>query len=242
MLQEKTVDWVTARSEFEVCKKLLTELDVDKMAASVSEMCMDVDITTEYEDPVHSTRRSLSDYFRLSKEEGRTTVEKTLNQLKKNTVDKVLKDLDHRFSGMSSVLMSAINTMDAATDIYLDYEAMKPLLQHYKQLQLNDTLLEAECQRAKLSQSTGKTIIPRMYPNLQKVIQLSKTLPVSTATVERGFSCMRRIISNVRNRLTTAHASDLMLTSLNKDLVNNIDIDKVLDRWASKKVRHIKIS
>ena len=81
-----------------------------------------------------------------------------------------------------------------------------------------------------------------MYPNLQKVIKLSKTLPVSTATVERGFSCMRRIISNVRNRLTTAHASDLMLTSLNKDLVNNIDIDKVLDRWASKKVRHIKIS
>ena len=242
LLQEKTVDWVTARCEFEVCKKLLRELNTDKMAEKVGKICLDIDITTEYEDPVHATRKTLSDYFRLTDAEGKTTVEQTLDKMKKNTTDKILKDMSHRFDGMSSILISAINTLDAASNTYLDYDAMKPLLLHYKELQLNDVLLQSECQRAKLSLATGQSIIPRLYPNLQKLIQLSKTLPVSTATVERGFSCMRRIISNVRNRLTTKHASDFMLTSLNKDKLDEINISDVIDRWASKKARHVKLS
>ena len=101
---------------------------------------------------------------------------------------------------------------------------MKPLLQHYKQLQLNDVLLQSECQRAKLSLTTGQSIIPRLYPNLQQ-----NTASVHSYSRE-SFSCMRRIISNVRNSLTTAHASDFMFTSLNKDILNEIDINIVIEK------------
>ena len=51
---------------------------------------------------------------------------------------------------------------------------------------------------------------PDLYPNIQTVNQVHNTLPVSTATVERGFSDMNRIISYARNSLTTANASDLI--------------------------------
>lgn len=242
LLQEKTVDWVTAHSEFEICKKLLQELNIGDIADKVNAMCLDVDITTEYEDPLHATRRTLSDYFRMTQIEGRTKVEDNLQRLKDITVKKVLKDISHRFDGMSSVLMSAINSLDAATDTYLEYDAMKPILSHYKkQIKINETLLQTECQRAKIAVTSGLSITPKLYLNLQKIIDIGKTLPVSTATVERGFSCMRRIISYVRNRLTTDHASEFMLASLNKDLLSAIDIDAVIDRWASKKPRHIKI-
>ena len=103
-------------------------------------------------------------------------------------------------------------------------------------ISINDTLLEAECNRAKMMHEHDSIMYPKMYPNLQKCIQLSATIPVNTAEVERGFSCMNRIISYVRNSLTE-RASDLMLLSLNKDLLLNVDINAVIDRFARKRNR-----
>ena len=241
-LQEKEVDWVTARQELEVCKKMLEDLNIESIAKKVNDICTDVDITTEYEDPLHNTRKTLADYFKMTKTEGKTKVKDHLNRLKNRTVEKVLKDLSHRFDGMSSVLMAAINSIDAATDSYLEYDRMVPIIDHYKNhISLNETLLRAECQRAKIAVNNGHSIIPENYPNLQKIIKISKTLPVATATVERGFSCMRRIISYSRNSVTSPHASNFMLASLNKDLLAALNIDEVIDRWASKRPRYIKI-
>ena len=221
---------------------MLEDLNIESIAKKVNDICTDVDITTEYEDPLHNTRKTLADYFKMTKTEGKTKVKDHLNRLKNRTVEKVLKDLSHRFDGMSSVLMAAINSIDAATDSYLEYDRMVPIIDHYKNhISLNETLLRAECQRAKIAVNNGHSIIPENYPNLQKIIKISKTLPVATATVERGFSCMRRIISYSRNSLTSPHASNFMLASLNKDLLAALNIDEVIDRWASKRPRYIKI-
>ena len=162
--------------------------------------------------------------------------------MKEKTSNKIIKDLRHRFDSMSSVLASSINSLDAASESFLDFKAMQPLINHYDMLNMNDVLLKADCQRTKLSVTTGEKVIPKLYLNLEKLFLVYKTLPVSTATVERGFSCMRRIISNLRNRLTTSRASDLMLASLNKDLLINVDIDKIIDRWDSQKSRHIQLN
>jgi hypothetical protein len=60
-------------------------------------------------------------------------------------------------------------------------------------------LLKTERERAKILIAAGKNIGPELYPNLLKVIAISKTLPVGTATVERSFSVMNRILSWARN-------------------------------------------
>ena len=39
------------------------------------------------------------------------------------------------------------------------------------------------------------------YPQLKKLIMISKTIPVSTATVERSFSAMNRTFSWARSSL-----------------------------------------
>jgi hypothetical protein len=41
-------------------------------------------------------------------------------------------------------------------------------------------LLKTECERAKILIAGGKNIDPELYPNLFKVIAISKTLPVGT--------------------------------------------------------------
>ena len=45
-----------------------------------------------------------------------------------------------------------------------------------------------------------------LYPSIAKVASIALTIPVSTASCERGFSTMNRIKTTLRNRL----ASDSM--------------------------------
>ena len=54
------------------------------------------------------------------------------------------------------------------------------------------------------------------------MIAISKTLPVGTATMERSFSAMNRILSWAHNSLDSLLASDFMLLSMNKDLLKRL--------------------
>ena len=83
----------------------------------------------------------------------------------------------------------------------------------------------------------GKSIDMNLYSNLEQLIKISKTLPVGTATVERSFSAMNRVLSWSRNSLNFSMASDFMVLSLNKDLLKSLDLDKVLDHWVHQKER-----
>ena len=241
-LQEKNIDWKAAKCELEVCKKLLQNMSIEALEEKVMEVCSDISITTDYEDPIYSTRRTLSDYFKLSKTQGKTTVHEKIEKCKSGAVTKILKELDHRFSTMNSVVLPSVNCFDAGSKNYLNFSAMKPFLDHYGlQLDICDTLLETECLRAKLLQEGGHSIDPKMFPNLQKCLQLSQTIPVNTATVERGFSCMNRVISYTRTSLTTDRASDFMLLSLNKDILMKVNVDDVIKKWSCKKKRLIPL-
>ena len=83
----------------------------------------------------------------------------------------------------------------------------------------------------------GKGIDMNLYINLEQLLKVSKTLPVGTATVERSFSAMKRMLSWSRNSVDFSMASDLMVLSLNKDLLKSLKLDKVLDQWVHQKDR-----
>ena len=85
--------------------------------------------------------------------------------------------------------------------------------------------------------TAGKGIDMNLYSNLDLIIKVSKTLPVGTATVERSFSAMNRVLSWSRNSLDFLMASDFMVLSLNKNLLKSLDLDKVLDQWVNQKNR-----
>ena len=65
----------------------------------------------------------------------------------------------------------------------------------------------------------------KLDPNLFKLIKVSKTIPVGTATVERSFSAVNRLLRWARNSLSVLLASDLMLLSMNKDMLWSINVD-----------------
>ena len=146
----------------------------------------------------------------------------------------LLGELERRFSNENIEVLGVLEALDASKSTYLDYKTLAPFVAN---MTIDDGLLKTECERAKFLIAAGKNIDLALYPNLLKVIDISKTLPVGTATVERSFSAMNRILSWARNNLDSSWASDFMLLSMNKDLLKSINRDEVLDRWVHQKNR-----
>ena len=99
-------------------------------------------------------------------------------------------------------------------------ELMLPILEQYPRVvAVNKTLLETECKQAKAMYETGASMEPDLYPNIQTVNQVHNTLPVSTATVERGFCDMTRIIRYAMRDSTSKNISKQSIeTASNKEL------------------------
>ncbi|CAH0393730.1 unnamed protein product [Bemisia tabaci] len=60
------------------------------------------------------------------------------------------------------------------------------------------------------------------FPQLDKLVSLIYTIPVSTATVERSFSTMNRVKDYSRNTTLEERLSHLALLSIEKDLVTHL--------------------
>ena len=112
---------------------------------------------------------------------------------------------------------------------------------YWQTMEFDHHLVMSEFEQAKIIISEGKQIKLYLYPNLMRLINLSKTIPVGTATVERNFSGMNRILSYARNSLSPSRASDFMFLSLNRDLTKNVNLDRVLDSWSNSKKRRLPL-
>ena len=90
----------------------------------------------------------------------------------------------------------------------------------------------------------------RMYPTFSAALRRLLLLPIATATVERSFSTLNRILSDKRCRLTPDHTRHLMLMSAEGPDIPDVragttkeqnDVDELLiaayNCWVSKSRR-----
>ncbi|CAF3508505.1 unnamed protein product [Rotaria sp. Silwood2] len=78
-------------------------------------------------------------------------------------------------------------------------------------------------------------MIRKIYPQLSLAAEIFLCAAISVATVERDFSTMNRIVTDLRNRLTTEHLEQLMRISIEEPS------DLVFDCWKIKKLRRISV-
>jgi hypothetical protein len=74
-----------------------------------------------------------------------------------------------------------------------------------------------------LSQKIVETEKHLLFPLVYKLIELALMVPVSTATVERAFSCMKTIKSKSRNRIADDWFNNLMICYIERELFNSLD-------------------
>ena len=78
-------------------------------------------------------------------------------------------------------------------------------------------------------------------PTLSLGLQLFLTVCVSVASCERSFSKLKLIKSYLRFTMGQSRLSDLAMLSIERDTVNDIDFDEVIDKFAVLKSRKGKI-
>ena len=74
-----------------------------------------------------------------------------------------------------------------------------------------------------------------VYPSISVLLEIGSILPVSTATVERSFSTLRRLKTYLRNSISEDRLNGLALMSVYSEMI--IDIHSVINRFASSITR-----
>ena len=82
---------------------------------------------------------------------------------------------------------------------------------------------------------------PEIYPSIYFFLKVLAVMPVSVASAERSFSTLRRLKDYLRTTMTETSLRSLALMISHSDLAYSLDLDWVLDRFASKQRRRLKL-
>ncbi|XP_025823945.1 uncharacterized protein LOC112899621 [Panicum hallii] len=66
-----------------------------------------------------------------------------------------------------------------------------------------------------------------VFPLVYRLIELALILPVATATVERAFSAMKIIKTELRNKMTDGWLNDLMLCYIEREIFKGLDLQQI---------------
>ncbi|KAM5569923.1 hypothetical protein ABKV19_017105 [Rosa sericea] len=82
-----------------------------------------------------------------------------------------------------------------------------------------------------LGEKMVETQKDKVYPLVYLLITLTLILPVATATVERAFSAMKIIKSDLRNRMGDMWMNGSMITYIEKEIFDGIDNETIMKRF-----------
>jgi hypothetical protein len=82
------------------------------------------------------------------------------------------------------------------------------------------------------------TTIADCYPNVSIAYQILLTIPVTVASTERSFSKLKLLKNYLRSTMTQERLNGLATCSIEKDVLTNVDINIVLNDFASRNARH----
>lgn len=70
-------------------------------------------------------------------------------------------------------------------------------------------------------------IFKEMLPTVHQLLRLYLTLPITSATSERTFSALRRLLTYLRSKMTEKRLNNCLLLHVHKDLTDSLDLISV---------------
>lgn len=68
-----------------------------------------------------------------------------------------------------------------------------------------------------------------MFSEIDKLLRIYLTIPISTATSERSFSALRRIKTYLRSTMTEQRLNNVMICHVHKDTTSGLDLVEIAD-------------
>jgi len=75
------------------------------------------------------------------------------------------------------------------------------------------------------------------YPNVSVAYRILLTVPVTIASAERSFSKLKLLKNYLRSTMSQERLNGLAMCTIEKDILDTIDLDTVLDDFASRNAR-----
>ena len=140
----------------------------------------------------------------------------------------MISELQHRFADKNLEHMKAVGACSPDSPNFLEPKSLLPLAESYG---LDTNLLQAIYS------------LKEAFPTLLKLLQITLTIAVSTATCERSFSALKRIKSYLRSTMSEQRLVDLAVLSIEKDLSQQLSLEEVINQFAGRdKNRRIMLS
>ncbi|XP_042415056.1 uncharacterized protein LOC122004198 [Zingiber officinale] len=79
------------------------------------------------------------------------------------------------------------------------------------------------------------------YPLVYRLIEMTLVLPVATASVERVFSAMKTIKTDLHNRMGDEWMNDSLVVYIEKDIFSTIENEQILQRFQKMKSRRMQL-
>ncbi|XP_039823667.1 zinc finger MYM-type protein 1-like [Panicum virgatum] len=80
-----------------------------------------------------------------------------------------------------------------------------------------------------------------IFPLVYRLIELALLLPVATASVERAFSAMKIIKTELRNKMSDGWLNDLMVVYIEREIFKGIDLESIKKAFQKKKDRNMQL-
>lgn len=174
-------------------------------------------------------------------------------------IDAILTELNHRFNEISSellVCMAAFNPRNSFSNF--DVDKLVRLAEIYAEdFDIGDlTILPNQLRQfvnrarrtpeflgctelGKIAEIMVKASMHTSYKLVYRLIELTLTLPVATASVERTFSAMAIIKTDLRSKMGDEWLNDLMICYNEKEIFKKIDNEKIKKRFQEMKKRRM---
>jgi hypothetical protein len=176
-------------------------------------------------------------------------------------LDAILTEIDHRFNEASSEVLICFACLDPRdsfsmfdiakiarlTEIYdQDFSTvdrsnirddLETFILHVRRVDDYRACHDFASLAIKLVENKAHLLFPVVY----RIIELALILPVATASVERAFSAMNIIKTDLRNRMSDEWLNDLILCYIEKEIFRGLDPEKIKRTFQSMKDRKMSL-
>ncbi|XP_042403949.1 zinc finger MYM-type protein 1-like [Zingiber officinale] len=176
-------------------------------------------------------------------------------------VDLIIQEMNNRFTEVSTELLGCISCLhprnsfsqfDVHKLIHLadfypedfcgtDYLFLEQQLMSYFYNLRDDPYFSSIDDLGILAQKLVETEKHLVFPLVYRMIELALVLPVATASVERVFSAMKTVKTDLRNRMGDEWMNDSLVVYIEKDIFSTIENEQILQHFQQMQSRRIQL-
>ena len=248
--QKSTTTVSSCQILLSVLKEKLSSFDFDKVVEYAMDLCEKYEVDSFDVRSASRQRRipeRLKDTYVTSTvgHKHSSNLEELTTVLRQN-VGEILAELDARFGTDQLSIMKAASCSLPHSPNFLDKQELNKFLQLYS---LDIKECETEVFRsfiAKHDTTKFETLVDVLdiidkdiFPSIHSLYQLLITIPQTSCKVERMFSCVKRIKTRLRSKMTTLRLNSLALLSIERDTTNSLNHSDVIAFFKSMKYRRL---